>query len=96
MTDKHPMLPTRQQLADWESEYFDENQNFDVMMIKAFQSGADLQLEQVIEFLKNDLDKFRLLFKYIPDIDVCAPEIDVESVINDLKKAMRPTTQENN
>ena len=41
MTEQHPMLPTQQQFTEWDSEYFDgEGQNFDVMMMKAFQAGA--------------------------------------------------------
>ena len=90
MTDKHPMLPTRQQLADWESEYFDENQNFDVMMIKAFQSGADLQLEQVIEWLLC-----ASLYDYLYLCDDFA-EIKKDELIADLKKEMRPQQLEDN
>ena len=52
MTKLHPALPTQEQFAEWDSEYFDgERQNFDVMMIKAFQSGADWQLEECVEEL---------------------------------------------
>ena len=53
----HPLLPTQEQFAKWDSEYFDEEgengerQNFDFMMLTAFQAGADQQLEQVIEWL---------------------------------------------
>jgi hypothetical protein len=54
-------------------------------------TAADWQLEEVIEWLRNNLDE-----SYIW-ADVCPPGIDAESVIIDLKKAMRPTTtQENN
>ena len=52
----HPVLPTQEQFAEWDSEYFDgERQNFDVMMIKAFQAGADRQLEQVIDWIETYL-----------------------------------------
>jgi len=53
----HPLLPTQEQFAKWDSEYFDEEgengerQNFDFMMLTAFQAGADQQLEQVIKWL---------------------------------------------
>ena len=48
------MLPTQEQIAEWDSEYFDgERQNFDFMMIKAFQTGADRQLEQCITWLED-------------------------------------------
>ena len=55
LTDQHSILPTKQQLADWDSEYYDESQNFDVMMIKAFQAGADWKLKQVVEWLQASL-----------------------------------------
>ena len=53
------MLPTQKQFAEWDSQYFDgERQNFtvgqvDVMMVEAFQGGADQQLQQVIEWLAD-------------------------------------------
>ena len=48
----HPMIPTQEQFAEWDAEYFDgERQNFDFMMLTAFQAGADRQLKQVIEWL---------------------------------------------
>ena len=50
-----PMLPTQEQFAEWDTLYFDgERQNFDYMMLKAFQAGADRQLEQVIKWLNFD------------------------------------------
>ena len=51
--------------------------------------GADWQLEQVIEWLKDHLDE-----RYIDDGDVLAPGIDAESVVDDFRAAMRP--QEDN
>lgn len=56
---------------------------FDAQSMRA---AADWQLEQVIDWLQNNLDE-----DYIW-ADVCPPGIDVESVIYDLKQAMRPTT----
>jgi len=53
-------------------------------------SAADWQLEQVTKWLKKHLDE-----RYIDDGDALAPGIDVESVITDLKRELRPTTQEN-
>ena len=85
MTHPFPMLsggqqvlPTQEQFAEWDSEYFDgERQNFDIMMIKAFQAGADKQLEQVITFM----EEHELLFGGFVNI-------------SSLKKAMRPQQQE--
>ncbi len=47
--------------------------------------AADWQLEQVAEFLRND--------EYLEAI---AQPTNVEEIIDGLKAAMRPTTQENN
>ena len=80
----HPILPTQEQFAKWDSEYFDEEgengerQNFDGMMIKAFQSGADQQLEQVIKWAQRNcwcwFEKSN----------------QAKSFAQELKKAMRP------
>ena len=79
MTNQHPMLPTQEQFTEWDSEYFDgKRQNFDIMMIKAFQAGADKRLEQVIECLKE----YETIGLEEHDLVVC--------LIHDLKKAMRP------
>ena len=78
MTDNHhPMLPTQEQLTEWESERFDEGENFDVMVIKAFQAGADQQLEQDAEWLDS-----HALFS--PDLTISPPG-------DALREAMRPT-----
>ena len=59
---------------------------------QAMRAAADWQLEQVMEWLKEHLDE-----SYVW-AEVMAPGIDAESVIVDLKQAMRPTTttQEDN
>tara|TARA_Y100000389_G_scaffold1496_1_gene1516 strand:+ start:512 stop:763 length:252 start_codon:yes stop_codon:yes gene_type:complete len=51
-------------------------------------SAVDWQLEQVIDWLRNNLDESYIWAYVMP------PGIDVESVIDDLKQEMRP--QENN
>ena len=79
-----PVLPTQEQFAEWDSEYFDgERQNFDVMMIKAFQAGADWQLERDAEIFAAYLVKH---LGFAPKIAQLRAE--------DFKKAMRP--QEDN
>ena len=55
-----------------------------------FETGRNEQLEQVIAFLRKNLDE-----GYIDDGDRLAPGIDAESVIDDLKQAMRPTQEDN-
>ena len=57
----------------------------------AYDLGRDAQLEQVIEWLRKNLGE-----RYIDDGDILAPWIYVESVVIDLKQAMRPTQENNN
>jgi hypothetical protein len=96
----HPMLPTQEQFAEWDSQYFDgEGQNFDFMMLKAFQAGADCQLEQVIEWLSYNLGIFEMedeRYIYIKEDFLSNTCINEDKVIEDLKKAMRPQQQEDN
>jgi hypothetical protein len=90
---KHPMkiprltyFPTRktnQELEDKILNYYVEE---DLL------SAADLQLEQVKEWLRNNLN-----FWYLKPTEVghSCHEIDVDKVVEDLQKAMRPAeTQE--
>ena len=66
----HLVLPTQEQFAEWDSEYFDgEHQNFDVMMIKAFQAGADKKLEQVIEQWEEVMDSTMTDIQVIREFD---------------------------
>ena len=54
--------------------------------------SADWQLDQVVEWLRNNLNE-----RYIDDRGDClplAPGIYLEEVIDDLKKAMRPTGEQ--
>ena len=60
MTNQHPMRPKQKQLDAWREEYYDDasifDSLFDEITTHAFQWGADCQLEQVIEWLKDELD----------------------------------------
>jgi len=58
-------------------------------------TAADWQLEQVIEWLRKNLDE-RYVYIEFDDGDLLAPGIDVQSVVIDLKQAMRPTTTQEN
>ena len=80
MTNQHPMLPKQKQLDVWNSEYYDGASLFDEVTTQAFQWGADCQLEQVIEYLENDLEF--VLWGWSEDF------------MDKFKKAMRP--QEDN
>ena len=90
MTNQHPMIPTNEQFAEWDAEYFDgERQNFDFMMLTAFQAGADRQLEQVIDWIRENLYWVEEdgSIRYLSGECVT---IDHHQIIDDLKKAMRP------
>ena len=44
MTD-HPITPPPDLLKHWEEQHFDQGENYDVMLIQAYQAGADAELE---------------------------------------------------
>ena len=44
---EHPMLPTDEQLSQWESDWFSERENADVLLINAYAAGADAQLKSI-------------------------------------------------
>jgi hypothetical protein len=48
---EHPMYPTDEQLARWESDWFSERENADVLLIQAFQAGADAELDACQQWL---------------------------------------------
>jgi len=39
MTEYTPIVPTLDQLTAWETEFFDEEQNLDVLLCKAYEAG---------------------------------------------------------
>jgi hypothetical protein len=41
----HPVVPPGALLKKWEDQWFDEQENADVLLIQAFQAGADQELE---------------------------------------------------
>lgn len=47
----HPCLPTNGQISSWEQEYFSGDENLDVLLIQAFQAGADVELKECCEYL---------------------------------------------
>ena len=84
MTDKHPL-----------TDEVIHRELLPIPLPKCFyrendlRAAADWQLQQVVEWLRSDLD----------GSCIWAPPghtVNIESVISDLKKAMRPTTQEDN
>jgi hypothetical protein len=51
MIENHPLTPTGEQLKKWEDDWFDERENVDVLLIQAFQAGADTELEACIDWI---------------------------------------------
>jgi hypothetical protein len=47
----HPMVPPLELLQHWEELHFDEGENYDVMLIQAYQAGADRELDECCEWL---------------------------------------------
>jgi hypothetical protein len=52
MTD-HPITPPPELLKQWEDNWFDEREHADVLLIQAYQAGADAELEACCELLDN-------------------------------------------
>ena len=45
VVDHHPAIPPSDLLKKWEDAWFDEEEHPDVLLIQAFQAGADQELE---------------------------------------------------
>ena len=57
MTQEHPITPPLELLKYWEEQHFDEGENYDVMLIKAYQAGADQELEACCEWIYKLMDR---------------------------------------
>jgi hypothetical protein len=53
--DPHPAHPPADLLKKWEDLWFDEEEHADVLLIRAFQAGADQELEACCEWLRKEL-----------------------------------------
>ena len=53
MTQEHPITPPPELLKHWEDQHFDEGENYDVMLIEAYQAGADQELEACCEWVRD-------------------------------------------
>jgi hypothetical protein len=54
MTENHPMVPPSEELKQWEDDWFDEEEHPDVLLIRAYQAGADAELEACINFVYDN------------------------------------------
>ena len=53
MTDQHFITPPPELLKQWEDDWFDERENVDVLLLQAFQAGADQELEACCKEMKS-------------------------------------------
>jgi len=54
MTEQlHPMVPPNILLNNWESDWFNERQNVDYLLIEAYQAGADAELEACCNWMSS-------------------------------------------
>ena len=51
MTNSPSIVPSETELRQWESLILDEEENVDVVLMQAFQAGADQELEACCEWL---------------------------------------------
>ena len=51
VVDHHPAIPPSDLLKKWEDAWFDEEEHPDVLLIQAFQAGADQELEACCQWL---------------------------------------------
>ena len=52
MTEQlHPMVPPNILLNNWESDWLNERENVDVLLTKAYQAGADTELDACCKWL---------------------------------------------
>jgi len=68
MTDAPNFItPTKEQLREWESLIFDQEENVDVVLMQAFKAGADQELEACRMFLAEhpELEHPNLLWELL-------------------------------
>jgi hypothetical protein len=51
MSNQHPITPPSELLKQWEDDWFEEREHADVLLIQAFQAGADQELEASVSWL---------------------------------------------
>lgn len=59
MKNIESMLPSSEQIGHWESEYFDEGQNFDMILIESYKAGyqaCEAKYEAAMAELVNPMD----------------------------------------
>ena len=54
MASNCPITPPLELLKYWEEQHFDEGENYDVMLIQAYQAGADQELDACCKWLRGN------------------------------------------
>ena len=75
MTD-HPITPPIELLKYWENQHFDYGQNVDVLLIHAYQAGADQELEACCKIALTD--------------PCCGTEFQRSNLVAHIKEQRRP------
>jgi hypothetical protein len=52
-TNQHPITPPSELLKQWEDDWLEEREHADVLLIQAFQAGADRELEACCEWFQE-------------------------------------------
>jgi len=60
MTEQHPITPPSELLKQWEDDWFEEREHADVLLIQAFQAGADQELEACCEWLEQNVGRWEI------------------------------------
>ncbi len=82
MTEQlHPMVPPNILLNNWKTDWFAGREHFDVLLIQAYQAGADAELEACCSFLEKEYP-FQFEAKW-----------ECTRASNDLRVARRPKPQ---
>jgi hypothetical protein len=53
MSNERPITPPPGLLKQWEDDWFEEREHADVLLIQAFQAGADQELEACCEWISG-------------------------------------------
>jgi hypothetical protein len=73
---EHPITPPPKLLKQWEDDWFDKRENVDVLLIQAFQAGADQELEACCAIALTD--------------PVCGTKHQRSMLVHHMRKQRRP------
>ena len=66
----NPITPPPELLQQWEDQYHEEGENYAVMLIQAYQAGADQELEACVAWLQDpdlNVDTYKLRLARRPE-----------------------------